>query len=80
MANTQENNETEVFVKEKKHPIKDFFANHPAITTIAVGILAALGGYTVGNMMCEDDTVAIDYDPEAGSLTITDTTANEVTE
>ena len=52
--------ETEVIVK--KHPIRDFFTNHPAITTIGVGILAALGGYTVGNLMADDYE---DYDLDA---------------
>ena len=70
--------ETEVFVKEKKHPIRDFFVNHPAITTIAVGIIAGLGGYAVGSAMCEDDSVDIDYDQEAGTLTITDATTETI--
>lgn len=68
--------ETEVFVKERKHPIKDFVSNHPTITTIVVGVLAALGGYTVGNLMSDSGESDDDWigDP------VIDTEATEVTE
>ena len=90
MANVNDVNEEanvtcsdEVFeVEEKKHPIRDFFANHPTISAIAVGIIAGLGGYAIGSnfMIEEDNSVDMDYDPDNGKLTIIDTTSEEVTE
>lgn len=71
--------ETEVFVKEKKHPIKNFISNHPTITTIVVGVLAALGGYTVGNMVggSEDDYDMNVYDPDDVTPAVTEAATTE---
>ena len=69
--------ETEVYVKEKKHPIRDFFANHPAVTTVIVGILAGLGGYAVGNLTCDDDDYE-EFDLDDEPLTIEEATTETI--
>lgn len=81
VTNIEENmmvGETEVFVKEKKHPIRNFISNHPTITTIVVGVLAALGGYTVGNMVGgSEDDFDMDYDPDDVTPAVTEAVATE---
>lgn len=68
-------NVEETLMVEKKHPIRDFINNHPVITTVVTGVLAALGGYTVGNLMADSDEVDDDW---IGDPVIEETT--EVTE
>lgn len=70
------NNVEETLMVEKKHPIRDFINNHPVITAVVTGVLAALGGYTVGNLMADgNDEVDDDW---IGDPVIEETT--EVTE
>lgn len=65
MENENYENNEEVTVVEKKHPVRDFAKKHPTLTTIFVGIAAALGGYVVGNYVGgngdEEDCVDVDF-------------------
>lgn len=63
-----EEEEMNVTVVTKRHPVSNFIENHPKITAFAVGVLGAIGGVLCGMAINGSDDY-IDDDFEELDLT-----------